>query len=206
MDLLDAAFDASMAKINPKMNANQRAKFKDVMEKIFKEGQIPHEAMGLGNEMLENLYAYGNNLFSSGNYKKAQQLYMGLCYLKPIEPRFLFALGATYHKMKDYPNAIYGYVHSANVDKENPQPMFYLYDCFMQQKMFQAALEALIECIRRCGNKKENAPLKAKCILIINSLRKQVEEEEAKLQKEEHPKEVKVKQKSAPKAVKTKAA
>ena len=154
MDLLDGAFDATMDRIKPEMNPKQRAKFKGVIEKIFKDGQIPHEAMGLGNEMLENLYAYGNNLFSSGNYKKAHQLYMGLCYLKPTDWRFLFALAAAYHKMNDYSSAIVGYVYCANLDRENPQPMFYLYDCFMQKLNFNAALEALIEAIKRCGDKK----------------------------------------------------
>jgi type III secretion system low calcium response chaperone LcrH/SycD len=206
MDPLDQAFDTTMDKIHPEMKADQRTKFKDVMDKIFKEGMPAHEAMGLGNEMLENLYAYGNSLFSSGNYKKAQQVYLALCYLKPTEARFLFALAATYHKMKDYTDAIFTYVHSASLDKENPKPMFYLYDCFMQKQLFQSALESLIEAIKRCGDKKEHGPLKAKCLLIIRSLRKQVDEEEAKLKNQTAPEEAAIKPEAKQTANNTRAA
>ncbi len=185
MDLLDQAFDAAMDKTHPEMTAEQREKYKSVIERIFKDNLEPHEAMGLSDEMLENLYAYGNTLFNTGNYQKAQQVYLALCYLKPTHSKFMLALASTYHKMKDYPNATFGYVHSASLDKDNPLPLFYLYDCFMQQNLFPSALEALIEAIKRCGSNKEHARLKAKCLMIIKSLQKQVDEVMKETQSEE---------------------
>lgn len=180
MDLLDQAFDATIDRINPKIPLSQRKKLKEAIEKIFIDGQVPHQAMGLGTDMLEHLYSYGNGLFSSGNYQKASDIYQALIYLNPTDSRFVFALAAAYHKMKKFREAVFAYVHSANLDKENPEPLYYMFDCFSELNLPQQALESLIECIKRCGDKKQNGLMKAKCLLIIKNLRQQVEAQEAK--------------------------
>lgn len=176
-DIVDSTLDAAGSEIPQK----QRAMYKEAFEKIFKNGEIPYEALGMGSAFLEHLYAYGHGLYKTGNYKKAAQIFSALSILNPNDSRYVFAQAATHQKMKMYPEAIQAYLAYARRVPEDPEPLYYLYDCFLQTGLMQQALESLIEAITRCGNNKQHAHLKAKCIMIIKSLRRQVQEIEDKI-------------------------
>lgn len=169
MDFIDQLLETSMDAINLDINDRQKAKLKEAMQKIIKDGETPYKAMGFGLELMEHLYDFGCHLYNSGNYKKALDVFSALRLLKIDEYRFAFAYAASCHKLKNYKEAILAYVSSANKDKEASEPFYYLYDCFMQVGLTQEAFEALSQAIKRCGDRKDKAQLKAKCLMIQSS-------------------------------------
>ncbi len=82
MDMLEHVINITLDFVNPKITSKERENMKIAMEKIFREGKSPYEAIGFGVEFIEHLYSYGNGLFSSGNYKKACDVYAALKTLR----------------------------------------------------------------------------------------------------------------------------
>lgn len=64
---------------------------------------------GLSDEELETLYALGYNLFISGKYEEAKNIFAGLSAYAPYTAHYWRALGAVNQQLQDYPEAISAY-------------------------------------------------------------------------------------------------
>lgn len=174
MDTLDQLIDKSLGSIKIKLSDVDKEKYKVILKQIIKDGKKPKDVLGFSDEMIEHIYSYGYRLFNLGNYKKARDVFLALQVLVPDDPRFSLALGSSYHRLKEYLEALRFYYMCGNQDKDNPMPFFYMYDCFMQGKFLGDAEICLQTVIARCGNRKFFAALKRRCQLTLDTLHKQM--------------------------------
>lgn len=181
---IDNIFDQTIDAAGLPLTPSQKTQCKEAMDKMFTSGTLPYKALGFGTDLLEHLYGYGHGLYKSGNYKKAAEVFQALNILNPDDTRYIIAQAAALQKQKKYVEAIEAYSAYMKREPANPEPLYYLYDCYLQIGQMEQALESLMECIKRCGEIKEHGHLKAKCVMIIRTLLHEDETSDAKKMEE----------------------
>jgi type III secretion system low calcium response chaperone LcrH/SycD len=88
------------------------------------------QALGWSKDQLELLYSHGYQLFQSGKYNNALTFFKQLRELDPTSYRYAYSIAVTYHHMKDFEKATSYYLASMNLSPNEPEPYFYLFDCF----------------------------------------------------------------------------
>ncbi len=118
-----------------------------IEETLFKTqvlGYSPKEAMGIPEDWLEEVYLIGYNFFQSGKYERALTIFHLLALLVAgRDPRFTFAIAASYHHMKQYPDAISYYMLYQILDLANPLSYYHIFDCFKNMDNPYLAIKAL---------------------------------------------------------------
>ncbi len=176
MDVLEQFVYDIINKQDLKVSDEEKKKTVELIVKIFEQGIQPKEALNLGDDIIEHMYNYGYRLYNNGNYENARNVFLALTVLVPPESRFWLALAASYHRLKDYANAIDTYAHYANEEKHNPLPFYFLYDCYYQIGNVGDAEICLMEVIYRCGDNPLYAKIKQRSILMLENLRNEIED------------------------------
>lgn len=145
----------------------------DGVEKIWKQGMSPKEAMGVSNSYLEGVYAQAYRLYNTGKYAEAVHLFRMLVMLNAMEPKYMMGLAACFHMLKDFSNAIQNYTIASVLDPGNPIPHYHCSDCSIQMKEYLSAMLYLELTLERCGEKPEFAKMKERAQLSLESLKKQ---------------------------------
>lgn len=129
---------------------------------------------------LEECYEKGYNLYKAGRYKDALPYFEILTVAHFKEPRYLMALAATKHMLKAYEAAAQGYSLCSMLDPDNPMPQFHLADCCLQTKNPVAAYVALQMAQSRCKKNPKYKALQDRVEMMIESLKKEFDENKAK--------------------------
>lgn len=163
--------DAAVEGIKDRVPEKFVPMIKEALVKIEKENITPQEAMGISEEVLEEIYEYGYHCFQSGKFKDALIIFNILDqWAGSSNPRFLFAIAATHHHMKHYQEAAGYYMLYEILHPRDPLPYYYLYDCFKKLNHPDLALNAL----RAAGDLATSTPkyekLKAKIDVELNHL------------------------------------
>jgi len=165
----------SIQQFDLKIPDEDKGKFEEIMNKIFIERQKPRDVLGFSEEMMEHLYQYGYRLYDNGNYKKAANVFLGLTVYDPYEARFAMALGASSHRIKNFRDATKYYLRAGMLDPKDPLPFYYMYDCYSQAGSLSDAEICLEVVIRRCGKVPLFAKIKERSLLLLDSLKKEIE-------------------------------
>src|SRR5262245_50146775 len=80
----------------------------------------------------EEFYQHGYLLYQSGHYNEAKKYFFVLSIGDPKNAKYLFAVAATAHMLKEYGFAITMYSTAAIMDTENPLPLYHCADCFIR--------------------------------------------------------------------------
>jgi len=147
--------------------------FKDLTDKMGKEGMSPKEAMGLSGSYLENLYAQAYRLYNTGKYSEATHLFRLLVMFNALEPKYMLGLAACLHMMKEYVSAIQTYTLCSALDPNNPIPHYHSSDCFIQMKEHLSAMLCLELAIESCSDNKDYAKMKERAQMSLESLKQQ---------------------------------
>jgi type III secretion system low calcium response chaperone LcrH/SycD len=173
MDLVKQMIHEVIEMSSKKLTPEEKTRNEELLNKIFFENQKPKDALGLTNDMIEYIYSLAYSLYNNANYKKAYSLFSSLSTLVPDDPRFCLALGACCHRMGNYAQAVEEYYRNSILDTRSPLPFFYMYDCYIKNKLDEHAKLCLEEVIKRSGDKAEFAPLKDKCLLMLENMKKE---------------------------------
>jgi type III secretion system low calcium response chaperone LcrH/SycD len=142
----------------------------DALIKIENEGLTPQEAMGISDDVIEEIYEHGYHFFKSGKFKDALAIFSVLNQLVGgSDPRYLFAIAATHHHMKNYVEAAGYYMIYEALHPTDPLPYFHLYDCFKKDNKPEMAVNALKAALRLCEKDPKYADLKAKIELELKN-------------------------------------
>ncbi|KIA76085.1 Type III secretion specific chlamydia chaperone 2 [Parachlamydia acanthamoebae] len=166
----DKIIKKELDKLGSEITKEQRKSYEDVLNKIFKDGQSPQQAMGLSDETLEAFYGYAYNLYGSGNYLDAQRIFQFLINLDASRSKYALGLAASMHMQKNYQAAIEAYMLAAFYDQENPVPFFHIADCYIKLDNPYGALLALDDAIR-LGFYPRYTLLRSKAILMRKKIR-----------------------------------
>jgi type III secretion system low calcium response chaperone LcrH/SycD len=143
--------------------------------KMMKQGMIPKDAMGLSSQVLEGIYAQAYRLYNTGKYPEAAHLFRTLIVMDPTQSKYVLGLGACFHMLKEYRNAIYTYTMSSIIEGQSPLPYYHSSDCFIQMKDYPSAIVSLKMAIKYAGEKPEFAKLKERAQLSLDSIVRQIE-------------------------------
>jgi type III secretion system low calcium response chaperone LcrH/SycD len=149
----------------------------NLTSKMLKQGLTPKDAMGLSSQLLEGIYAQAYRLYNTGKYAEASHLFRTLIMMDPTKAKYVLGLGACFHMLKEYKNAISTYTMSSIIDGQNPIPFYHSSDCFIQMKDYPSAIVSLKMAIKYAGEKPEYAKLKERAMLSLDSLVQQIDSE-----------------------------
>jgi type III secretion system low calcium response chaperone LcrH/SycD len=104
---------------------------------------------------LEKLYEKGYLLYNAGKYQDAIPFFEMLMSIHPKEPKYLMAVGACHHMMKNLDIAYQFYLLVSMVDPDTPIPFYHATDCLMKMKQPFLALVQIEMGLKRSEGKPE---------------------------------------------------
>lgn len=145
--------------------------------RLFQEKRAPYEAIGVNASYMENVYAQAYQLYNSGKYVDAGQLFRLLMTLDPMEIRYALGLAASFHQLHDYRDAINTYLICNLLDAHNPIPHYHASDCFLQLNDIPSAVLSLQLAIEQASTRPEHTMLKERAHMTLQSLKQRVSAE-----------------------------
>jgi type III secretion system low calcium response chaperone LcrH/SycD len=149
--------------------------FQNIATKAVQQGVMPKDMLGLSDSMVEGIYGQAYRLYNTGKYKDASQLFRLLIMLNSAEPKYAMGLGACFHMLKEYKNAVSTYALCGVIDPENPVPHYHASDCYIHLKDPVSALIALEMAVKRAKDSVEYQTLKDRAMLTMNSLKQEID-------------------------------
>lgn len=156
------------SKMGPNVPIEEKKEHAKVLVKIFEKGMTAKQAMNISDEDVSVIYSYAYQLFNSGKYAEACELFKMLLVLDPQEAGFASALAACYHKMKDYETAMIMYMTHAQLSPFDPVPLLYSYDCFLRMGNPEGAYLVLCAAAKRAEGEPKYEKLQAKIEALLN--------------------------------------
>jgi len=151
--------------------------YKNVTEKIVKEGALPKDALGLSDAMIEGIYGQAYRLYNTGKYQDAAQLFRLLIMINAAESKYAMGLAACLHMLKEYKNAVEAYTLCSIIDPKSPVPHYHASDCYLQLKDKRSALVALEMTVKRAGERKEYVTIKDRALMTMESIKKELKKQ-----------------------------
>lgn len=158
----------------PDAGPEERKKFEELMKEVIISGKTPAQAMGFNEIQLEAFYGIGFNLYNSGKFKEARNIFSALCHLDGKQSRHWYGLAACYHKLKEFEKAKDFYMAWSYLEPDNPLPFFHASDCSTQLNQLRQSIIYLALVINRCADVPEYQKLKEKAKATQESLKEKV--------------------------------
>jgi len=143
----------------------------ETLLRMQEENLSAKEALGFSSELIDEIYDYGFHLFQSGKFKEALPVFFLLQQLDTADPRFIFAVAATHHHLKNYEEAAGHYMLYEILDSTNPLPYYHMYDCFTKLGDSYLAINALKVAKNLTENNPRYAELQGKIDLELKRLK-----------------------------------
>lgn len=147
-----------------------------ILHSILDTGKMPKEALGFSPERMDNSYAQAYVLYNTGKFVDASHIFRFLVILDSTEPKYYLGLAACLHMLKDYEDAAKVYMGCAMIDQNSPIPYFHASDCFIQMRDKGSAILMLEMAMQRSGERPEFQVLKERSRLMIENLKKEIEQ------------------------------
>lgn len=163
MEVVEKYLNDPKSKHDPKT----KALLHEMMRRVIEEGKMPGEAMGLSQEDLVLLYTLGYQMFETGQFKDALNVFDVLSLLFPLNPVLTLAKGTCLQRVKNWEGAIEQYLVAAHLDHSDPIPYYYCYECYIQlEEPLYAGM--MLRCvIDRCADVPAFQAMKAKSELML---------------------------------------
>lgn len=142
-----------------------------VLQKVFKEKQVPQDALGISDATAEKIYGQAYQLFNSGRYVEASRLFRTLILLNITEPKYALGLAGCFHMLKEYKNAAEAYMRCGLMDPESPIPFYHASDCYVNLGETVPAIVSLQLAVQRAGDKPAYSVIKERALLTIERLK-----------------------------------
>ena len=170
-DTMRQLIKATVAKMGSKLTKDEKIEHAKLLVKIFEGGMSPKEAMAIKDEDLASMYSFGYSLANAGKYKEAREMFKYLYMLEPTRADFATALGVCHHQLKDYEYAANAYMVAFALNFEDPVPLFYAYDCFLNLNDTLGASIMLKSAIEKAGDEEKYAKMKEKAQALLDGLK-----------------------------------
>lgn len=165
-------------KMSKSLGAQIPEEFEAVADKLLSKGGSPRDALGITDQMIEGIYGQAYNLYNTGKYKDASELFRLLIMFNPSEQKYALGLAACFHMMKEYKGAASIYTICSSMDPASPVPHYHASDCYLQLGDKVSALITLEMAVKRAGSRAEFQQLKDRCMLTIDSLKRELKPKE----------------------------
>jgi type III secretion system low calcium response chaperone LcrH/SycD len=119
---------------------------------------------------LEALYTLGFELYSTGNFEKAADLFRLLCLYEPQRTRNWIALGGANQNRKDYNAAIAAFLMASLQQPLSPEPRLYAAHSFIDIMNLPAALDSVQKALQLCENREDKKEVQSRALLLFQAL------------------------------------
>lgn len=145
----------------------------EILRDIAEKGMSPGKAMGFNDSFFEMVYTFAYNLYQSGKYEQASEIFRVLNFFEPKNHKYLMGLSSSLHQQKYYQTALEMYIAASVINEKDPMCLYYASDCFLKLKNIPGALLMLGMMSKRMGNESKYAVLKERVEQSIKSLEKE---------------------------------
>lgn len=166
-------------KLGPQIPKEQKKEVAKLFVKIFEQGVPPKNAMGISDEELTQLYSFAYHQFTGEKYEDARELFKFLLTLDPANHSYATCLGVCHHRLKNYEFALQAYMLAAFLDRTDPLPLFYAYDCFQHLNDEASAAAMLCNVIARAGDNKVYETIKKNSEILLERLEQKLINDQA---------------------------
>ena len=140
---------------------------------------ISKSSLAVTTDHLKKIYGKAKRFYDNGNYREARNLFSFLYILDQENSYFLYGLASCHMLLNDIDAAIRTFMQYAKFASEDPNPFFYIANCYEKKNDLASTLIALQETIDRCGDKPQYADLKKRAMLAFEYFKKQIAAEGA---------------------------
>lgn len=168
------AIKTAVASATPDMSPEDRKKYESVIADVVEKGMTPAAAMGFGEVELESFYGMGFNMYNSGKFKEAKNVFSALCNFDNTKGKHWYGLAACHHKLKEFEEAQIYYMSWSVLEPDNPIPYFHAADCSIHLNKQEEAIVFLTMAINRCKDIPEYQKIKEKAKSMQEKLREEV--------------------------------
>ncbi len=144
------------------------------------EKETEKEEIVLSDDECEGLYSMGHNLYESGRYQDAINIFRFLMMTNPYEYKYTFGLAACMQMEKDYHEATSCYLLAATLKPDQPLPHFHSAECYLKLEDLSSVCISLSLAIKSAGDQEKYASLKSRCELSRAQFVKQLKSEAKK--------------------------
>lgn len=130
--------------------------------------------LGCPPETIDGMYRHAYQLYNTGRYKDAAQVFRTLTTLHTSDYKYTMGLAACYHMMKEYQMAAGVYLVVSTLAPLNPIPYFHASDCYMQIGDKVSAMLMLEMALKKAGSNKEYSTLKQRAEITLAGLKKEL--------------------------------
>lgn len=127
---------------------------------IFAKGIPFYKVNNISLKTLAHCYATGYNLYSSGEYAKAKDIFLYIVSQNYMDKKSWMGAAASCQMLKQYPQALSIYQHIQMMTPSDPVPWFHSFSCYLELKKYAEALSSLEAVILRSSKREEFADLK----------------------------------------------
>lgn len=149
--------------------------FKELFTNMITEGMTGQEAGELSPELMENMYRQAYQLYNTGKYNEAIDMFRSLVMLNSLEFKYILGLAACFHRLGDYDDAIKTYTMCSVIDPNDPLPYYHSSDCFLQQQDTLSAIVCLKRSVQTAGDRPEFSNIKERSLLSLEKLKEELE-------------------------------
>src|SRR5262249_29769082 len=94
--------DSVVEKLGPNAPATEVAKQEKIFNQLLLKGEAPKDVLDIDEKTLDSLYGYAFQLYNTGNYAKALNVFSLLHITSPKKFAYLLGVAMCYHMLKDY--------------------------------------------------------------------------------------------------------
>lgn len=149
---------------------------KEIISQIVKESGTLAQQLKIDAGKLEAIYNIGYQCHNQGNYKKSIGVFRLLFLLNPLETKYLFSLGLSLEKDKQFYAASTAYMLNTLLDESNPVPTFRTGICFLELKKSVVAEIMFEKAISQCKGKPGMEAVSQRAKLFLSGLKKPAEQ------------------------------
>lgn len=158
--------DQQVEKVAGKENKQTNSAMTNVLGDVLFKGLSIMQAIGFPPGLIEMMYSFASDLYSSGKYEDARAMFFFITQLNPKDKRFPFGCAASHHKVKKYYEASNYYLMASSLDPADPYPYFHAADCYIQLGKFENAKFLLDSCLVAAGERPEHEKLRQQVVAM----------------------------------------
>lgn len=115
-----------------------------MMENLIMMREVIKNKAKLEGQSYEDVYAYGYNFFTAGQYEKAKDVFKILVVAGQDNIKGFIALGACLQKLKQFPQAVMVYSSGHLIDPHNAKVLFNLGLSYFSQDLYEESESAFL--------------------------------------------------------------
>lgn len=156
---------------------DKKEKFEEFFRKILFENQLPRDALGMTDEMMEFIYGQGYKMYQSGQIKEAAEVFKMLALLNINEAKYSIALGVCYVQQKNWDYAIRVFATAMFIDQYDPYPAMQMAECYLKLGDRYSALNMFTIAFERAVQNPLYETIAERLVLTIETLDKTLKDE-----------------------------